>query len=355
MSMFRVALFVCTAAFVSLAFVWEAKSNSTAPKDELALGSLAEAEHAARERIQVVGAAAAYEEFAKAVETLPPIKQHAYAHVFGTALFAEEDLKGVTICDARFSYGCYHDFLGRAIAAHGLGVARELNEACMTSLASSSFNRLACQHGIGHGIMAHLGYDRDALDRALAECRKFPYHGPVNGCYGGAIMEYDVQTILGDEARMREINDAYDLCRSLPEEYKQECVFWQPQWWEQVLFGTKSSEEVSKQMGGYCKEISRGSADLTRVCFEGIGSIILLAAEFDTRRAARLCDATSERALERLLCRAFAANGLTTGNAGAKGNGEVICEGLSGEALAYCTAYARNEANILEPRSPPFL
>ncbi|MBI4088449.1 hypothetical protein HY418_03690 [Candidatus Kaiserbacteria bacterium] len=345
--------------FAVLALAWIAENRTVRVGFDIVLSadvSSAEIEHAARERIRAVGAAAAYEEFAAAVETLAPAEQHTYAHVFGATLFDEEDLKGVVVCDARFSYGCYHEFLGRAIAAHGLEVVPELNDGCTRALVSSP---LSCQHGIGHGIAAYLGYGEDDLRKALETCRGLPHNDPIGGCYGGVFMEYNLRTMLGEEAQVREVKSetygAYEPCRSLPSEYVTACVFWQPQWWQQALFGAETHERVFHEMGTYCREMNRASADLTRTCFEGIGNITAMAAEFDAHRAARLCDATSERPLDRLFCRSYAANSLTVGGSGMRGDGEAVCEGLSVESLAYCTAYARNEANIMQGIGPPSL
>lgn len=305
------------------------------------------------EHIRTSGGAAAYAAFAEEVEPFSAARQHSKAHEFGAALYATEGIEGLRVCDSRFSYGCFHEFLGRAIAEHGLGFVPELNQGCIEALVKSP---LSCQHGVGHGILAYLGYDEDALRSALDECRDLPHNDPIGGCYGGVFMEYNLQIMLGVDARLRqpeESKDLYEPCSSLPEEYAPSCIFWQPQWWHSALFNGASTTEAFATMGEHCAVIAGGSPSLSRTCFEGIGNIVTPAAQFDAARSAQLCDSVSTEPLERLYCRSLAANSLSGGGAGVKGKGEAICDGLEGEYRSYCLAYARNEANILQVLPTP--
>jgi hypothetical protein len=302
------------------------------------------------------GGAAGYAAFARAVSEDPPAEQHTQAHYFGAALYEVEGIPALGVCDARFSYGCFHEFLGRAIAERGLSVVPDLNEGCIQTLVESP---LSCQHGIGHGVLAYLGYDETALSKALEECRSLPYNDPIGGCYGGVFMEYNLQTMLGSEARLRQPGQdaagAYKPCAQLPFEYAHACSFWQPQWWHVVLFGGSAEAAAFEHMGELCVGMTGSSAVLRRACFEGIGNAVPPAANFQPAAAATLCDAAGVDALSRLQCRSLAANSLTVGGAGMQGNGQAVCAGLAGDALTYCSAYAHNRANILEMLPPPQL
>lgn len=308
----------------------------------------AQAEKDWTERIEKLGGKAAYAALADEIEGLSPASQHEMAHAFGAALFAVEDTRGLSVCDGRFSYGCFHEFLGRAISYHGLSVVGKLNQGCIDTLVESP---LSCQHGIGHGILASLGYDDDSLEKALDECADLPYNDPIGGCYGGAFMEYNVQTMLGTEAHIRRPNshkEIFEPCASLPDEYQIACAFWQPQWWHTAILNGAGSVEAFERLGEYCRDMTP-TDQLRRTCFEGIGNITPPAADFDAAKAAKLCDATSDNARDRLYCRSLAANSLGGGGAGKKGDGRAVCADLIGEAYNYCTAYARNAANIAEP------
>ena len=97
------------------------------------------------ERIQDVGGKAAYVELSNSISGLSPQLQHVAAHAFGEALYDVEGTKGLAVCDSNYSFGCYHEFLGRAIAALGLSSVNDLNQGCVDALGSGA---LSCQHGV---------------------------------------------------------------------------------------------------------------------------------------------------------------------------------------------------------------
>jgi hypothetical protein len=295
-------------------------------------------------RIGAIGGKAAYGEFAQSVAALSPELQHQSAHTFGGALYETEGTKGLSVCDIRFSYGCFHEFLGRAISALGLGVVPMLNQGCVDALGTDS---LSCQHGIGHGVLAYLGYSNVDLKQALGICHDLPYNDPIGGCYGGVFMEYNLQIMLGKDAQIRQVknSDMQFPCDSIGPAYQPACLFWQPQWWHQTMRQNTADEDaIFKQMGKYCDQVE--APELIRQCYEGIGNIVPPSANFDGTRAAQLCQYTSSEPLHQLFCKSLAANSLFVGGAGAKGDAQAVCAGLTGAPLSYCSAYARNEANI---------
>ncbi len=301
-------------------------------------------------RITKVGGTAAYQEFAESVATGTPQSQHAQAHVFGSALYQAEGLPGLATCDSRFSFGCYHEFLGRAISSLGLAVVAQLNDACFQVLSSSP---LSCQHGIGHGIIADLGYDASSLDKALAVCKDLPHSDPIGGCYGGVFMEYNLQTMLGEEGRIRPATaDLLAPCDRESAVYQPACYFWQPQWWRQNLRtqGVVDNKIAYSQIGALC---AQAPANMQRSCFEGIGNNIPADAEFDANTARTLCIAATRDPQHQLWCRSLVADSLFVGGAGKKGDALAVCKGLSAEAYRYCASYAKNEANLAAPAETP--
>jgi len=297
------------------------------------------------ERIQNVGGKAAYAELGKSVHDLSPQEQHTAAHVFGAALYNVEGTKGLAVCDSNFNFGCYHEFLGRAIAALGLSSVESLNQACVDALGSGS---LSCQHGIGHGILAYLGYSDKDLLKGLAQCKSLPYNDPIGGCYGGLFMEYNLQTMLNTEGRLRPMNsDVQEPCDTLSTEFRTACYYWQPQWWNQSLKNGKESMQASlaafSKMGEWCIQ----AGENTRDCFEGIGNITPPEANFEAANAKTLCEAVSKDKRYQLYCKSVAANSLSLGGAGKKADGVAVCSGLSGADMTYCTNYANNTFNIL--------
>jgi hypothetical protein len=290
--------------------------------------------------IEERGAKGAYEALADHASDLSYSARHVEAHAFGAALFDVEGARGVAICDDQFSFGCFHQFLGDAIAALGLESVPELNAGCFKALDNNS---LACQHGIGHGILAAVGYDDDSMRQALDICAKLPGIDPIGGCYSGVFMEYNVRTMLAGAATPRDFTgNPFVPCDALSGTFVPACIYWQPQWWIQAIFGGKADEEEFRQMGEFCREFAR-TPELERQCFEGIGNIVAMESGFDAPRARALCEEVGN-GRQRLLCLSIGAN-----HFGIDVNAEaaaLVCDGLTGDSQEYCLAYARNDLNI---------
>lgn len=299
------------------------------------------------ERIRALGAGEAYAALSSEAKALGPQEQHVAAHDFGSALYRVLGTEGLGICDAQFSFGCYHEFLGRAIADLGLASVAMLNDECFAALTESP---LSCQHGIGHGVIAFVGYDDDALFEALDVCRDLPRNDSIGGCYGGVFMEYNLQTMLGTEGRVRPAHEKslQYPCNVVGEDFSSACYFWQPQWWRQYVRerGVEDLGEVYRQIGSFCRD---APMPYRRTCFEGIGNNLPADAEFDPRRLKEMCEIAGETAHEELYCKLLAANSLSSGGAGMAGDGEAVCDGLEGDARALCIGYARNQLNIAVP------
>lgn len=305
------------------------------------------------DRIERKGGADAYAEFAKVAESLTYDDRHAKSHAFGSALFSVEGSSGISVCDARFSFGCFHQFLGDAISALGLESIPNLNDACFDALSTSP---LSCQHGIGHGALAAIGYDDESLQKALDICESLPGADPIGGCYGGVFMEYNVRTMLAEAATTREYKDnPYAPCDALAGVFVPACIYWQPQWWMQGPLQGHDMEESFKEMGSYCRSfvtLHKGlplgkeplGKELSRSCFEGLGNVVAQASNFSPEKARAFCDAAGSNSRERLFCRSIGAN-----HFGIDANAEAaaeVCSGLTETEQEYCLAYASNKANV---------
>ena len=299
-------------------------------------------------RVRDVGGSAAYDEFATFVQSMPQTQQHVRVHAFGRALFREAGEAGLSVCDTRFSYGCFHQFLGDAIASLGASAIPSLNDACFKTLVSSP---LSCQHGIGHGVMGSLAYDLTSLHQALATCKELPGSDPIGGCYGGVFMEYNVRTMLGEYAEPRPFEgNPFEPCDSLDSTFVPACIYWQPQWWQQTVLRDVPLHEQFVAMDGYCAKFGT-TPELKRACFEGVGNIVAQASNFDAGTARALCNAIESSSVARLFCLSIGANhfGIDVGARDAV----LVCDGLSSKQYAYCLAYARNELNVANVGTPP--
>ena len=113
--------------------------------------------------IRSVGGERAYNRLADAVANLSADDQHEYGHLFGDALYKVEGLKGITVCDTRFSYGCFHQILSDAMITYGPSAVTMLDQKCKAVLQDAY---LSCQHGLGHGIMVSIGLNKEGYDEA---------------------------------------------------------------------------------------------------------------------------------------------------------------------------------------------
>lgn len=309
------------------------KLRTTPREDQVALW---------RERIRVKGPEAAYEDFARAEQNVQVGEQHRYAHIFGNALFAETDVRGVTVCDMRFQFGCLHEYFGHVIATHGVSVLPAMVEACREKTGITH----PCEHAMGHGILANLGYDEPSLLMALQTCDSVYKEDPINGCMGGAFMEYNLYESLSLESKPRDaLKDGwYSPCVSLPDEYQRSCSYWLPQWWHEYMLlvqdPSPSSDERFRRMGDLCRNLPEGGHH--RDCFQQIGQLTIWDG-FDAARAVRLCRQSSESADESLYCRSYAAYMFHYYEPDSH-KALALCRGLSSAGASFCEQYARGAA-----------
>lgn len=287
--------------------------------------------------------AVAYTLFLRTYASSTPGDQHTAAHIFGSALFQTKGLAGLSTCDSSFSYGCFHEFLGRAIEAGGLGQVADLNQACYDAVGPTL--SLTCTHGLGHGIQSHLGYTEDGLVASLDECSKLPYGDPIGGCPGGVFMEYNMRTMhsfTGMPIREPKEGDMLYPCDILPADYAAACYYWQPQWWQQVLLEErKTKDEAFVALGNLCRKVP---ISLRRECFEGVGTIVATAANFDVARAVVLCNMTTPAGELRAACLITAAS-VFAAEPSVKNSAQYVCGELEGDARATCVRYSSGESS----------
>ena len=311
--------------------------------------SIAEQETYWHDRIATLGGDGAYGEFARAIAPLTIDKQHMEAHIFGGALYKAEGIKGVTVCDERFSQGCFHEFMGETMSNLGIGVLSQLVDACSQEIAPRSY---FCTHGIGHGLIALFGYNEPALNKALAECDKMESKDPVNGCYTGVFMEYNLHIVQnGGGTSPNTLTDANKLepCQKLTGTSQWICYYTRfPLWWYQVLKNQGlTGIDLLKKGRSMCDEIT--TKDFRELCYKGIGHYLPVLSDFTPQNILSLCEETFPEDTYQLFCRAEAANFLLTENLPDKAL--AVCAGYTGSSKQYCTAYATHadEKNILIP------
>ncbi|MBX4192347.1 hypothetical protein KW798_02565 [Candidatus Parcubacteria bacterium] len=288
----RHKVFLVTASvillFATTGFVWfQPHLLKTTPQTENALIDYW------RERIQLVGPEKAYSEFVYSFEGKEEIQGHKSAHYFGAALYQEVGLKGVSVCDKRFQYGCSHELLGRAISERGLSALSEVQSICAASEKADPYS--FCVHGIGHGISSYFGYDSTALSNAVSLCKKSFSYDTVDECLSGTVMEYLDRTMLGTDATPYPVSTykPFAPCDQLEQSDKSFCIFmlpsvWRKNWWT----GSAGTSTVAVETtGSYCQSLP---SPLNKDCFSGIGNMVYLLSGGDVNKSIDLCSRYSK-------------------------------------------------------------
>ena len=288
-------------------------------------------------RIRAVGGGATYEEFAQFIAVRSDTgESHYLSHDVGAALYQELGVEGLAICDSRFYYGCFHEFSGQVIADMGLEAVSILNESC---LERGGWDGTSCQHGLGHGLITAIGYESSDLTQALEICDELKDNEPVNGCQGGAFMEYNVRTMLAEGGKVRPVGESLaDPCDWVGDSYQMSCMFWQPRWWRYGMFADEAgTSELFKRMGTFCEEIAINE-EVKHSCFSGIGYITTSETAYDPATARSLCEATSEDTSASVHCLAMVASHIKQ-HSGSE-EGAKVCENLTEGEKTYCEAWA---------------
>lgn len=247
-------------------------------------------------QIAALGGKAAYEEFAKEYGSKDANTGHLAAHYFGQALYEEEGEKGISVCDDRFIYGCFHQFTAEVIAAKGLDALQKLGVLCAKNQ--------QCLHGAGHGVLAYLGYDAKSLEEALAKCRALPDNSHFSGCESGAIMEYDLRNAIpGTNFRMipATTTNPYEPCDMLEGDDAGTCFYWQPQIWKLSWMRAFATSTLAAKMGRLCTALEEPNRSF---CMGGVGAAEVPEAAYDPAKLGTLCDTASAALHDRAVCRA---------------------------------------------------
>ena len=242
------------------------------------------------ERILAAGATNAYAEFLDTAENYS-IDTHTHAHLIGEALYKTNGLSGIQYCDESFTFGCFHSFFGMAVDEHGVGVLKQLDEYCTASFASRSTE---CQHGIGHGILIHVGYENlvAALDLCLSVSPLL-----TGGCTSGVFMEYNFLTMQDSTGSMRERGENLLYpCDALPQMYEPSCYYEQVQWWSALFF------DDPKKLVALCEVVTETSnhPDSSTSCYSALGHYTAATHNFSCSKITEVCEAVEDSVLQQL-------------------------------------------------------
>lgn len=228
------------------------------------------------EAIETYGGEEAYQIFAVQNQSLDIGTQHGNAHLFGEALYKTVGIEGVSVCDSRFAFGCYHSFFGFALLENGLGIMEDMDEACIRAYGNKG---LGCQHGIGHGVLVELGPER--LTDSLEACTRLQWKGPIGGCTSGVFMEYNFRTMETIGQRMVDETGWHHPCTAVSVKFLKACYFEQVAWWSSLL------NDDYHAVGQRCEEVD--DMEVREACYQGTGNVIAGMQEYSLPEIAQAC------------------------------------------------------------------
>jgi hypothetical protein len=222
---------------------------------------------------------------------------HAAAHLFGEALYTHDGITGIRICDANFSFGCFHSFFGKAVRDNGISIVKELDAACVSEYGPQG---LGCVHGIGHGIGEYMG-GKD-IEKQLEICGELTWQGRFFGCKEGVFMEYNMPTEAGSDdvrtsVRSYDTNNPYGPCLAVDKRFQPACFLEITNWWETVL------QNDFEKISALCSDLH--DIDNKEACYLGIGYSIGPKEGYDSDKTRAVCRSLGDTQSE-LLCRAGA-------------------------------------------------
>jgi len=147
-------------------------------------------------RIARVGAERAYDEFVRSVQNENMYAQHLDAHIFGDALFIENGLSYIALCDEQYASGCFHELFLRTVTQGGLSSVSQIEHACAEL---SEDIHLRCDRQIGHSLVVYMGYQPNDLKSALDLCTALLPAQDAPNCSQGVHEEFTTRTIITAE------------------------------------------------------------------------------------------------------------------------------------------------------------
>lgn len=281
-----------------------------------------------KSQIAAQGSAKAFALFKQKNESAPSQRQHFSAHVFGSVLAEHDGVEGITSCDSSFGFGCYHGFFSKIISEGGETYIKKLDDACVKVYGPFG---TGCQHGIGHGILEYVGYER--VQDALRLCGDTTQRVPLLGCTSGVFMEYFtplVQTgeLLSQGQRAFDEARPQAPCDVVTAPFKESCFFELGH-----SYYTRFAAD-QKRLTQLCESVP---APYRSYCYLGLGDLAGPSSHYRVEQAIAFCDAFS--GVGRVACRAGVAWSFFA-NPAYRSQGTDICTLNSPQETAECKRLA---------------
>lgn len=207
---------------------------------------------------------------------------HDFAHTIGIVAHELQGLKGLSLCDTAFNYGCHHGFMESFLSQNGIEQISQIEQACQEL---GIIHSPSCLHGIGHGVMIDSAYD---LNTALSSCRLLTDFAQ-SYCFDGVFMERVVGSMLTAENRITMTPETLQVpCRDIDQFYKNLC------WRNQVIAWFVYFKGDTPSIGSQCLQIE---PEFRRTCLESLGHNITMTGSQDPNSLTNLCRVLPDNAV----------------------------------------------------------
>lgn len=184
---------------------------------------------------------------------------HDMAHLVGHLIYEEQGLKGLSVCDTSFAFGCYHGLMEVALYDEDGGAYEERlassQAGCRILGDDSSPTYWSCIHGIGHGIATYRDHD---INRSLSDCDLLSEKIRTY-CHDGVFMEF---SISAPPSFYKRENPIYP-CDAVGASYKVACARSQVQVMR-LRFGLDTA-----RVANAC--LATGNTDIVYHCIDALG------------------------------------------------------------------------------------
>lgn len=240
------------------------------------------------------GAPYAYEVL-KAAPIPLNIDMHLLGHVVGDILYKQQGLEGIKACTEDFRNACSHSVVIGLFFEKSEAALPEIAEACRRAPGGSGAYTM-CFHGLGHGILAYVGYD---LPKAIELCEKTGTEAYRNReyveCVGGTVMEiigggFHNQKLWAEQSKKyTKVDDPLYLCSSdfMPDVARSQCYVYLTPHLFQMAGGNLANPTPTdfKKAFRFCDHIPRTQQENRSACYGGFGKeFIVLAKDRDIRK-----------------------------------------------------------------------
>ncbi len=205
---------------------------------------------------------------------------HLLAHTIGDILYKQQGMDGIKICTQDFRNACSHSVVIGLFIDRGIEALGDIAKVCRNAPGGSGAYGM-CFHGLGHGILAFVGYD---MTKAVGFCKQigtkeFNYI-ETSECVGGVMMEmiggvHDPIAWARQKDKYLKVDDPLFPCDQefIPNIAKSNCYdYLTPHLWEVAGadMGNPTSQDFSKSFK-YCSRLKGEEFFYKDFCYGGFG------------------------------------------------------------------------------------